>query len=737
MGQIEETWRAYCIDSSEAGFTPFYEATHRLVWTICYRLTRNDEDASDALQAAYCRLLSIPAPEAHLALSQDSTDSNMEMVVKSIAVREADALRKRRGRRLRKETSVENLGIPTDPSQNPSEVASREQTSRMLEMLISELPDAFRDPLLLHYFHEMTHREISQALGVPASTVTNRIKRALAQLKPRARRLGLSEVLTTGVLTAAASGHLLYPPSSLAATEVFQAASSSIAASGGSSFAAASTKLGLVSKLAALKGTGVGIGVGVGLVIMFFIAMAQRPHRPSHAIGLLSPPPALRLKSPNEQANGYFARSMTGLRDMDGDSVGDVIVGAMGEDTSAKQSGRIYLYSGATSALIRTLQSPNPEAKGYFGRSVSGVPDVNLDGYDEILVGAPWEARGIGRAYLFDGKTGTLLHVFNSPNPLETDIPAGDGGNFGWSVTGLPSVRGEQHGDVVVGASREHGGAAHAGRVYVFNGKTGALICSLQSPNPESEGPQGGPGEFGAALGAVLINGPSSLGNVIIGAPGEDSSERDSGSAYAFDASRGKLIQTFRSPNPVANGGFGFAIATYPDPGGSENENIVIGTKAENGREARSGRAYVFNNGRLVFPLDSPNPQPDGWFGSAISVVPNADSSRSSGILIGSFFENRRAEGAGAAYLFSGKTGVLLRIFESPRPQNAGSCGFAIAGFPSHGDGMGGIAIGAYGESPDGSPPLSGRAYIFKGTNTSTIVEGPAPANRRVSSDYR
>ena len=171
----------------------------------------------------------------------------------------------------------------------------------------------------------------------------------------------------------------------------------------------------------------------------------------------------LELGSPAPKRAGSFGEDVAGLADVDGDGRGDLAVGAPQEDNLAQpNAGSVYIFSGATGALLQTLHSPNAQAQGLFGNNVSRLHDVDADGADDLVVSAPFEFAQAGRAYVFSGGTGELLYALVSPHEESS-------GFFGSAVSGVDDADGDGRGDLIIGADYE-GGDGTPGRAYVFSG---------------------------------------------------------------------------------------------------------------------------------------------------------------------------------------------------------------------------------------------------------------------------
>jgi outer membrane protein assembly factor BamB len=87
-----------------------------------------------------------------------------------------------------------------------------------------------------------------------------------------------------------------------------------------------------------------------------------------------------------------------------------VVVGAYGETANAlPNAGHAYVFDAIDGSLITTLTSPNAQADGDFGGSVSISGTL-------VVVGALGEAGNAGHAYVFNAIDGSLITTLTSPN---------------------------------------------------------------------------------------------------------------------------------------------------------------------------------------------------------------------------------------------------------------------------------------------------------------------------------
>jgi hypothetical protein len=157
-----------------------------------------------------------------------------------------------------------------------------------------------------------------------------------------------------------------------------------------------------------------------------------------------------------------FGAAVAGAGDVDGDGHDDVVIGAPTYDGNR---GRVYVYTGsASTATLATRLSGAYDDR--LGTSVADAGDVNGDGYDDVIVGAVGHDDFTGRAYLYEGSASGL-----STTASVTLEGGADEDYFGGAVAGLGDVEGDGYDDVLVGAY----GAGTYGTVYYYAGSASGL----------------------------------------------------------------------------------------------------------------------------------------------------------------------------------------------------------------------------------------------------------------------
>lgn len=168
------------------------------------------------------------------------------------------------------------------------------------------------------------------------------------------------------------------------------------------------------------------------------------------------------------QAGAELGTSVGGPADVDGDLRNDAVGGApLFDGVAGVDSGQVVVLSGRDGSTLLTFEGTAADAR--LGTSVGGGGDADLDGYDDVVAGAPLfdGAAGAdsGRTLVISGVDASMLYAVEG-------VAAGD--QDGSAVAGLGDVGSDGRLDVVTGAPQVAGGGTARGSARVLTSDTSA-----------------------------------------------------------------------------------------------------------------------------------------------------------------------------------------------------------------------------------------------------------------------
>jgi hypothetical protein len=427
--------------------------------------------------------------------------------------------------------------------------------------------------------------------------------------------------------------------------------------------------------------------------------------------------------------NSYtYPRSIALNGDINADGIDDLLIG---DHSYSSSNGRLLLFYGGEiiPLIFPDFDEDIYQASCNFGYQVASTGDLNNDGFDDVMVAAPYFDNGStdeGKVFCFLGHISGLDTVYSSSAEGNQDYAY-----FGTAIDNIGDYNSDGYDDVIIGAPGFDHLLLDEGKVYVYKGITTGISYL---PVKTYVGGQTSANIGFSVSGVRDINNDTKV-DIAYASPYYDDGLVDQGKLWIYTGTGSGFssIPFFTKSGSQASSNFGWAISKYGDFNGDHFYDIMVSEPGFDNLYLNAGKVSLFFGNTLISPIPSwsfEGDQAEAKLGYSLTSVNHNDDIYDDILLSQPFYDNGQTD-EGRVLLFNGNESVFPAIPSWINESNLANAqyGFSMASAGDlNNDGYGDFAIGGiyneFDKTDEGTVDLFYGTHYGAGMVKNAVIKG-------------